>query len=165
MKAFFKPVGVAVSVFSLLLLGACSGSSDIEEPAADTNTETVAEEEEVVDDTPITVSAERMDAGKAIYDKSCTACHQPTGDGIQNAFPPLAKSDYLNEDVDRAIQIVLEGKTGPITVNGAEYNSVMAAVDLPDQDVADVLTFVYNSWGNNRTEVSAGMVAAVREGL
>lgn len=93
---------------------------------------------------------------------TCVACHQANGQGIEGAFPPLAKADYLNEDVDRAIDIVLNGKSGEITVNGKKYNSVMTAQALSDEDVANVLTYVYNSWGNNKTDVTPEMVKAVR---
>ena len=100
--------------------------------------------------------------GKAIYAKTCVACHQATGLGIPNAFPPLAKSDYLNADTNRAIRAVLNGLTGPITVNGKKYNSAMTSQGLNDQQVADVLTYVYSSWGNNNTKVTPAMAKAQR---
>lgn len=106
--------------------------------------------------------AERIADGKSIYSKTCFACHQSNGEGIANAFPPLAKSDFLNADVNRAIEIVLKGKTGEITVNGKKYNSVMTAQTLTDDEVANVLTYVYGSWGNSNKEVTAKMVADVR---
>lgn len=105
---------------------------------------------------------ERIKFGKQIYSQTCFACHQGEGQGIANAFPPLAKSDYLNADVNRAIDIVLHGKTGEITVNGAKYNSVMTAQTLTDEEVANVLTFIYNSWGNNKSEVTPIMVTKAR---
>ena len=105
---------------------------------------------------------ERISAGKQIYSQTCFACHQGEGQGIAGAFPPLAKSDYLNADVDRAIGIVLHGKTGEITVNGEKYNSVMTAQTLTDEEVANVMTYVYNSWGNNKTEVTPVMVTKVK---
>ncbi|MCB0466733.1 MAG: nitrite reductase, copper-containing [Aequorivita sp.] len=105
---------------------------------------------------------ERMAFGKDKYMATCVACHQANGQGIEGAFPPLAKSDYLNADVDRAIDIVLHGKTGEITVNGKKYNSVMTAQALSDEEVANVLTYVYNSWGNSKKEVTPEMVQAVR---
>ena len=105
---------------------------------------------------------ERMTFGKDKYIATCSACHQANGQGIEGAFPPLAKSDYLNADVDRAIDIVLHGKTGEITVNGKKYNSVMTAQALSDEEVANVLTYVYNSWGNSKKEVTPAMVQAVR---
>ncbi|APQ17781.1 nitrite reductase, copper-containing [Maribacter hydrothermalis] len=111
---------------------------------------------------PAKSMAERMEFGKQTYMQTCFACHQAEGQGIPNAFPPLAKSDYLNADVNRAIDIVLHGKTGEITVNGEKYNSVMTAQTLSDDEVANVLTYVYNSWGNKKTEVTPAMVKKVR---
>ena len=113
---------------------------------------------------PAKSMAERMEFGKASYMQTCFACHQAEGQGIPNAFPPLAKSDYLNADVNRAIDIVLHGKTGEITVNGEKYNSVMTAQTLSDDEVANVLTYVYNSWGNSKKEVTPAMVKSVRNG-
>ncbi|MBB6682205.1 nitrite reductase, copper-containing [Aequorivita sp. 609] len=105
---------------------------------------------------------EKMKFGKDKYMATCVACHQANGQGIEGAFPPLANADYLNADVDRAIDIVLNGKSGEITVNGKKYNSVMTAQALSDEDVANVMTYVYNSWGNNKTDVTPEMVKAVR---
>lgn len=101
--------------------------------------------------------------GKGVYDKVCVACHQPTGQGIPGAFPPLAKSDYLNKDVNRAIKGVVKGLTGPITVNGKKFSGAMPAQALSDQQIADVFTYVYASWGNNKTVVTPAMVKAQRK--
>lgn len=100
--------------------------------------------------------------GKNIYDRTCFACHQSEGQGIPGAFPPLAKSDYLNADSNRAISAVLHGLTGEITVNGNKFNSVMTSQNLTDQEISDVLTYVYNSWGNNKTNVTPEMVKTER---
>jgi nitrite reductase (NO-forming) len=81
---------------------------------------------------------------------------------LPNAFPPLAKSDYLNADVNRAIEIVLKGKTGEVVVNGKKYNSVMTAQTLTDDEVANVLTYVYSTWGNSKKEVTPAMVKKER---
>jgi nitrite reductase (NO-forming) len=108
--------------------------------------------------------SEKMESGKNIYMKTCFACHQANGEGIAKAFPPLAKSDYLNADVKRAIDIVLNGKTGEIEVNGEKYNSVMTKQTLSEHEVADVLTYIYNSWGNNKTNVDVNTVKAVTSG-
>jgi len=105
---------------------------------------------------------ERIKFGKQLYAQTCFACHQGEGQGIPGAFPPLAKSDYLNEDVNRAIGIVLYGKTGEITVNGEKYNSVMTPQTLTEEEIANVLTYIYNSWGNNGTEVTPEMVVKVK---
>ncbi len=107
---------------------------------------------------------EKIAAGKRIYGKTCFACHQANGEGIPNAFPPLAKADYLNADTKRAINIVLKGKTGEITVNGKKYNSIMTKQTLTDDEVADVLTYVYNSWGNNKSNITLAQVRAAKGG-
>ena len=103
-----------------------------------------------------------INKGKAIYTKTCVACHQANGAGIPKAFPPLAKSDYLNKDTNRAIKAVMNGLHGPITVNGQKYNSAMPTQNLKDDQIADVLTYVYSSWGNNKTKVTPAMVKALR---
>jgi nitrite reductase (NO-forming) len=113
---------------------------------------------------PIATSIdERIQFGKQIYSQTCFACHQGEGQGIAGAFPPLANSDYLNEDIDRAIDIVLHGKSGEIVVNGETYNSMMTAQQLSNEEVANVLTYVFNNWGNNKTEVTPAMVAKVKK--
>ena len=105
---------------------------------------------------------QKIEHGKASYMHTCFACHQAEGQGIPGAFPPLANSDYLNADVNRAIDIILNGKTGEITVNGVAYNSVMTRQNLSDEEVANVLTYVYNSWGNSKKKVTATMVKSRR---
>lgn len=109
-----------------------------------------------------TTLAERIEMGKQVYSQTCVACHQTNGEGLPNAFPPLANADFLNEDVDRAIGIVINGLSGEITVNGNKYNSVMTAQNINDEEIANVLTYIYNNWGNNKTEVTPSMVKAVR---
>ncbi|WP_281309741.1 copper-containing nitrite reductase [Flavobacterium flavigenum] len=105
---------------------------------------------------------EQLKSGKELYGRTCFACHQPSGEGIPNAFPPLAKSDFLNANPDRAIGAVLHGLSGEITVNGKKFNNVMTSQHLTDEEVADVLTYVYNSWGNNKTVINPARVKAVR---
>lgn len=106
--------------------------------------------------------AQQVADGKNIYSNTCFACHQAEGQGIPNAFPPLAKSDYMNSNPARAIDAVLHGLTGEITVNGKKYNSVMMSQNLTDQEISDVMTYVYNSWGNNKTVVTPAMVKTQR---
>jgi nitrite reductase (NO-forming) len=106
---------------------------------------------------------EQIKSGKGIFGTTCFACHQSEGQGVPNAFPPLAKSDYLNADPKRAIQAVIRGLSGEITVNGKKINSVMPSQNLTDDEIADVLTYVYSSWGNNKTVVTPAMVKAQRK--
>lgn len=106
--------------------------------------------------------AERISFGKRVYTQNCMACHQAEGQGVPGAFPPLAKSDYLNADKARAIGVVKAGLSGAITVNGTPYNSVMPALQLSADDIANVLSFVYNSWGNAGHEVTPEEVSTVK---
>jgi mono/diheme cytochrome c family protein len=106
---------------------------------------------------------QQADKGKAVFAKTCIACHQVTGLGIPGAFPPLAKSDYLNADVNRAIKQVIKGSNGTITVNGKKFTGAMPPQALTDQQIADVLTYVYASWGNSKKVVTPAMVKAQRK--
>ncbi len=102
-------------------------------------------------------------AGKVLYSGTCSACHQQNAKGLPGIFPPLAASDYLMADKERAIAIVLNGKSGPVTVNGQEYNSVMAPLSqLNDDEIAHILTYVMSSFGNKGGRVMPDEVARVR---
>jgi nitrite reductase (NO-forming) len=92
---------------------------------------------------------EQIKAGQALFAGTCSVCHQANGAGMPGVFPPLAKSDFLSGDIKRAIDVVLHGLTGKVTVNAQEYNSVMPPMNqLNDDEVANILTYVMNSWGN-----------------
>ena len=106
--------------------------------------------------------SERIASGKQKYMETCFACHQSEGQGVANVFPPLAKSDFLNADKKRAIRTIINGLSGEITVNGNVYNSVMPSQALSDEEVSEILTYVYSTWGNNKTVVSPSDVKAVR---
>ncbi len=106
-----------------------------------------------------------MEDGKKVYDGVCLACHLSEGQGIGGVFPPLAKSDYLMEDLDRSIQQLIEGSSGEIEVNGKKYNGQMPATGLDDQDIADVLNYIRNSWGNKGDIVKPDKVKKVRASL
>lgn len=105
---------------------------------------------------------EQIAFGKRKYEQVCAACHQQNGAGLADAFPPLAGSDYLNEDKQRAIRVVIGGLDGPITVNGEPYNSQMPSLQLSDEDVANVLTYLYSVWDNVGHVVTPQEVAAER---
>lgn len=105
---------------------------------------------------------ERMKAGAIVFKTNCAACHQENGQGIPNAFPPLAASDFLMADKKRSIKIVKHGLEGAITVNGKAYNSVMPALGLSDDDVASVLTYLRNSFGNKGDAVTLEEVKSIK---
>ncbi|MGI9343236.1 MAG: cytochrome D1 domain-containing protein, partial [Gammaproteobacteria bacterium] len=107
-------------------------------------------------------------SGAELYQNNCGACHQANGQGLAGAFPPLAESDYFAGNPERLIEATIKGLSGPITVNGQEYNNVMPAVAyLPDSDLAAILTYVNTSWGNSGGEITAAQVNDYRakEGL
>ena len=68
--------------------------------------------------------------GKVIYEDFCLQCHMANGEGVSGVFPPLAQADFLFEDIDASIASIKYGMSGPITVNGVEYNSIMASPGL-----------------------------------
>lgn len=115
---------------------------------------------------PVVVAAqnteEQIQFGKRVYEVNCQACHQANGQGIANAFPPVASSDFLQADHDRAIDIVLNGLSGPIVVNGNQFDGVMPSMRLSDEAIANVLTYLLNSWDGQGGQVSAQMVAQRR---
>lgn len=86
--------------------------------------------------------------GKEIYLEYCITCHLGKGEGVPGAFPPLANSDYLMKNPELAIRAVKYGQQGEIVVNGVKYNNVMLKQGLDDQEVADVMNYVMNAWGN-----------------
>ena len=106
---------------------------------------------------------EQIAQGKNVFESNCLACHQANGEGVPNAFPPLAKSDFLNADHNRAINILLHGRSGPITVNGKNFDSVMPAIALNNGQIANVLTYVINSFGNNGGQVTPAQVDKQRK--
>jgi nitrite reductase (NO-forming) len=102
-----------------------------------------------------------MEKGKRVYAQTCVACHQAEGQGLPGVFPPLAKSDFLMADKTRAITAVVKGLSGPIEVNGQKFNGVMPPVMLNDEQIAHVLTYVRNTWGNEGDTVTVDEVRKV----
>ncbi len=104
---------------------------------------------------------ERVKLGATVYARNCSACHMNEGEGVKGAFPPLAKSDYLSSPTVAA-NTIANGLTGKITVNGQTYDGVMPKLSLSDEEVANVATYVMNSWGNKGGEVTPDQVAQLR---
>lgn len=98
------------------------------------------------------------------YAEVCAVCHQPTGMGLEGAFPPLAGSEWITGRADIPIAIVLHGLQGPITVKGKPYNGAMMAwaAAMTDDDIAGTLTYARSQWGNRATAVTTAQVRAVR---
>jgi mono/diheme cytochrome c family protein len=111
--------------------------------------------------------SEVIERGKAIYGKTCIACHQATGQGSPGQFPPLRGSEWVNEqEPGRVIRIALQGLHGPITVKGMSFNNTMVPWNiLSDSDLAAVLTYVRQNkdWGNKAPAVTPAQVKAIRD--
>ena len=106
---------------------------------------------------------EQIAAGKTLFAGTCSTCHQANGEGLAGVFPPLAKSDFISADPKRVAEVILHGMVGPVKVNGKDYNSNMPPMSqLTDEDVANIATFVLNSWGNPGGRVSREDAAAAR---
>ncbi|CAN5579835.1 hypothetical protein BH11BAC3_BH11BAC3_21840 [soil metagenome] len=106
-----------------------------------------------------------MKRGEAVYSANCANCHMAQGEGVESAFPPLAKTAYLKNQ-KRAIEIVLNGLEGEIIVNGQTYSAVPMAPlgsQLSDKEIADVLNYVSNSWGNKNPMIKPLQVKAGRK--
>lgn len=111
----------------------------------------------------VAISAVQLSKGQTVYENVCSACHQADGTGVPSLNPPLTKNDWTLGDKTRLINIVLKGLQEKIEVNGEVYDNVMPANDyLSDQEIADVLTFVRNSFGNKASGVSVAEVKTQR---
>ncbi len=101
--------------------------------------------------------------GKKVYN-NCQACHNQAGVGVPGVFPPLVGSDWVTGSTERFAMALLKGLSGPIKVNGTPYNGVMPAWEsLSDKEIAQVMSYVRNTWGNSGSLVTEAMVAAARE--
>ncbi len=107
-----------------------------------------------------------MERGKKVYTERCLTCHQIDGGGVMNMNPPLIKTKWVLGDKSQLIEIVLKGLSSGVTIDDIEYHNVMAShKDLTDLQIADVLTYVRNSFGNKAKAVTEAEVKAVRAKL
>lgn len=105
-----------------------------------------------------------MERGNLVYEDFCITCHRADGAGVSGTFPPLAKSDWLTEKRTESIHAIKYGQRGEIVVNGETYNGIMTPMGLADDEVADVMNFIMNSWGNEQDKmVTEEEVAAVEK--
>jgi len=109
-------------------------------------------------------NADSMKRGQAVYSRTCMSCHQPTGMGLPPLYPPLAGSEWVSKDASIAVRNIVNGMQGPVTVKGVKYNSMMPPVaGVSDRDIADVVTYVNNSFGNTGPVVTEAEVAAIKK--
>jgi mono/diheme cytochrome c family protein len=107
-----------------------------------------------IDELQTSPLVESIKRGKEVYTDMCVTCHLPSGKGVANVFPPLAKSDYLMNKRTESIRAIKYGLQGKITVNGATYNQIMSPLGLEDDEVADVMNYITNSWGNKNLKMT-----------
>ncbi len=108
------------------------------------------------------VLTKSIQRGTEIYADFCVVCHMAKGEGVANTYPPLAQSDYLAKNREAGIRAVKYGLRGEIIVNGIKYDNVMAPLGLEDEEIADVMNFILNSWGNSSDKmVTTGEVSAI----
>ena len=106
---------------------------------------------------------DQMANGKKLYNQWCMACHQADGSGVPELNPPLAKTDWVTGDKSRLIKVLLNGLNETVTVNGEEYSNPMPAQNhLKDDQIADILTYIRNSFGNKASAISSAEVKALR---
>lgn len=104
-----------------------------------------------------------VERGKEVYSLNCVSCHQAAGEGISGVYPPLAKNDRLSKDQTNSIPVILNGQNEEITVNGVKYAVPMAPFNqLSDEQIADVLNYIGNNWGNRFNTVMPSQVKSMR---
>ncbi len=104
-----------------------------------------------------------IERGRQTYSQVCAACHQKDGGGVPRLNPPLIKTEYVLGHKTRLISIILKGLNQPIEIDDEEYTNPMPPQShLTDQQIADVLTFVRNNFGNKASAVTTAEVKAVR---
>jgi len=96
---------------------------------------------------------ESVARGREVYNDFCVSCHLPSGKGVEKVYPPLAKSDFLLKERIASIKAIKFGLTGRLVVNDKVYNGSMMPLGLSDDEVADVMNYISNSWGNKNDEM------------
>lgn len=95
---------------------------------------------------------ESIKAGQEIYQDFCVQCHLNSGEGVSGVFPPLKASDYLMNNVEKSVAGIKYGLRGKITVNDEIYDGIMVSQGLDNEEIADVMNYILNEWGNSYTE-------------
>jgi len=112
---------------------------------------------------PVASLQASVNSGKIIYTQHCLSCHMVDGGGVPNMNPPLIKTSYVLGDKKRIIKVVLNGFTQNMDIDGESYSNNMPPQNfLKDQEIADVLTYVRNSFGNKATAIKVADVKTVR---
>jgi mono/diheme cytochrome c family protein len=109
---------------------------------------------------------ESIIAGEEIYQDFCLQCHLTTGAGVSGVFPPLKDSDYLMNNIDKSIAGIKFGLKGEIVVNDEIYDGVMAKQGLDNEEIADVMNYILNQWGNSYdAQITTQQVSEVQKSV
>ncbi len=109
---------------------------------------------------------ESIVAGEEIYQDFCLQCHLTTGAGVSGVFPPIKNSDYLMNNIDKSIAGIKFGLKGEIVVNDEIYDGVMAKQGLDDEEIADVMNYILNQWGNSYdAQITTQQVSEVQKSV
>lgn len=109
---------------------------------------------------------ESIVAGEEIYQDFCLQCHLTTGAGVSGVFPPLKDSDYLMNNIDKSIAGIKFGLKGEIVVNDEIYDGVMAKQGLDNEEIADVMNYILNQWGNSfDAQITTQQVSEVQKSV
>ena len=145
-------IPILLSAFSMLIFS-CGGSNESKVNEEEQKIEEVKEEPIDTDAIDMKEGETPLDAvlreGKGVYESKCQVCHASNGNGIDGEVPPLAYSEFLNNHIEKGISIVLNGIEGEINVNGQKFEARMPKLGLSESEVASVLSYVLNEWGNS----------------
>lgn len=104
-----------------------------------------------------------IEKGALVYQDFCVNCHMTSGEGVPKAFPPLANSDYLKNKREASLRAIKYGQKGEIVVNGVTYKGAMSPLGLNNEEVANVMNYISNSWGNkNDTLTTSEAVSKIQ---
>lgn len=149
------------SFMFLLMLISCQNKSDTKKVTAVGSEQMTAE---IKNNLPAQ-TAEKVHPGKEVYTKYCLTCHQADGSGVPNMHPPLTTGSWVGKEPAELIAIMMKGLTGKIEVNGEVYKNFMPShAQLTDEEIANVLSYIRSSFGNDFTSVTPEMVKKIRSG-
>jgi cytochrome c551 len=97
--------------------------------------------------------------GEQVYAQHCSNCHQKSGAGLGRVYPPVNKSDFIDDHLDEVICLIRHGRQGEIVVNGKMFNQAMPPTTLSDLEIAEVVTYIYNNWDRKHGIVEVNSVA------
>jgi len=150
------------SVLFVIVLISCQNVSENKKAETGNRTQVSAE---ITKNLPVQSAPGKELPGKAVYVKECLTCHQADGSGVPNMHPPLGPGSWVSKDPKELIAIMMKGLSGKIEVNGEVYKNFMPShAKMSDDEIADVLSYVRSSFGNNFGPVTMEMVSKIRSG-